>query len=227
MNLFGETWAWLTSPASWSEGGIPARIGEHLTVTLIAVSIAAVIAVPLGVLIGHRRRGGGWFVASAGAARAIPTLGLLTLFALALGIGLVAPVLVLVILAIPPLLAGAHAGVAAIDNSVSEAARAIGMSEAQIVLTVEVPLAARSVLGGVRSATLQVVATATLAAYVSDSGLGRFIMTGLKSRDYAEMLGGSALVAAMALLLDALFVVLLRSTTRRTASLTAPPERTP
>ena len=210
MNLIAEAWAWLTDPAAWSEGGIPERIVQHLAVTVVVVVLAALIALPTGLVVGHRRRGGGWVVATSGAARAIPTLGVLTLFALWLGIGLLAPVLALVLLAIPPLIAGAYAGVAAIDRSIPEAARAIGMSEWQIVGRVEVPLAARTIVGGLRSATLQVVATATLAAYTSDAGLGRYIIGGLKSRDYAEMIGGSMLVVALALILDAAFALTLR-----------------
>jgi len=226
MNLLAEAWAWLTDPASWTDGGIPERIAQHLAVTFVVVVIAAVIALPAGIAVGHRRRGGGWVVATSGAARAIPTLGVLTLFALWLGIGLVAPVLALVLLAIPPLIAGAYAGVAAIDHSIPEAARAIGMSEAQIVGRVEVPLAARTIVGGLRSATLQVIATATLAAYISDTGLGRYIIGGLKSRDYAEMIGGSVLVVALALILDAAFALALRLRIFRTTTSARHHERT-
>lgn len=207
MNLFVETWAWLTDPGSWGEAGIGSRLIEHLAVTVGVVLIAAVVALPVGIGVGHRRSGGGWVIGVAGAARSIPTLGVLTVFALWLGIGLAAPMLALVLLALPPLLAGAYSGVAAIDRTIPEAARAIGMSEAQIIATVEMPIAARTILGGLRSATLQVVSTATLAAYTSDTGLGRYIISGLKSRDYVEMIGGSALVVALALLLDAVFVL--------------------
>lgn len=226
MNLIADAWAWLTDPASWSDGGIPERIAQHLAVTLVVVALAAIIALPTGIVVGHRRRGSGWVVATSGAARAIPTLGVLTLFALWLGIGLVAPVLALVLLAIPPLIAGAYSGVVSIDHSIPEAARAIGMSETQIVGTVEMPLASRTIVGGLRSATLQVVATATLAAYTSDTGLGRYIIGGLKSRDYAEMIGGSILVVALALALDGVFVLSLRSLVFRRNPLPHHQERT-
>lgn len=143
--------------------------------------------------------------ALAGAARAVPTLGLLTLLGLALGIGLLAPGIALVVLAIPPLLAGAYAGVASVDANTVKAARAMGMTESQIIFRVELPLAAPVVIGGVRSAVMQVIATATLAAYTADAGLGRYIFAGLKTRDYGEMIGGALLVIALALLVEALF----------------------
>jgi len=142
-------------------------------------------------------------VASAtGAARAIPSLGLLTLFGLWLGIGLEAPLLTLVVLAVPSLLAGVYSGFMAVDPAIPQAARAVGFSAAQVVWRVETPLALPVMLGGLRAATLQVVATATLAAYTADYGLGRYLFAGLKTRDYAQMLGGSLVVIALALLLE-------------------------
>lgn len=203
MSLARDTQAWLTDAAQWSgSSGIPVRTVEHLEITAAAIAAAAVIALPLGVLIGHTRRGT-WLVgAVTGAARAIPTLGLLTMFALWLGIGLEAPFLALVVLAIPSLLAGTYAGIQALDRSTAGAARAIGMSPGQVVWRVELPLALPLILGGLRAATLQVVATATLAAYTADHGLGRYLFSGLKSRDYPQMLGGALVVTALALVLE-------------------------
>lgn len=203
MNLIGDALAWLTDSANWiGHSGIPSRVAQHLFITVIAVVAASILALPLGILIGHTQRGIGIVGAFTGAARAIPTLGLLTIFGLALGIGPQAPVLALIVLAVPSLLAGGYAGVQAIDRSTINAARAIGMSTPQLIRSVELPLALPVIVGGVRTATLQVVATATLAAYTSDYGLGRYIFTGLKSRDYAEMLGGAFLVIAIALALE-------------------------
>ncbi|MDR0284857.1 MAG: ABC transporter permease [Propionibacteriaceae bacterium] len=200
MNL-GETFTWLAT--HWAgPGGIGARLAQHLLLTLAVVAVAAIVALPLGVLIGHTHKGAAVVGASVGAARAIPTLGLLTLFGLALGIGLRAPVLALVILALPSLLAGAYAGVETVPPAVVEAARAVGLSETQIVWRVELPLGAPVIIGGLRAATLQVVSTATLAAYIADTGLGRFLFIGLKSRDYAQMVGGAILVIALALILE-------------------------
>ncbi|MGJ3509074.1 ABC transporter permease [Enemella sp. A6] len=218
MSLLADALTWLTDPAHWSgTNGIPTRLGQHVLLTVGTVAAAGVIALPVGVLIGHTRRGAGWVGALTGAARAVPTLGLLTLFGLALGIGLRAPLLALIVLALPSLLAGAYAGVQAIDPAVSQAARAIGMSPRQVVWDVELPLALPVIVGGIRAATLQVVATATLAAYIADYGLGRYLFSGLKSRDYAAMLGGAIVVIALALLLEVLLAIVQRLVTTRIA----------
>ncbi|MFV0252495.1 MAG: ABC transporter permease [Beutenbergiaceae bacterium] len=218
MTLFAEALAWLTDTANWvGGGGIPARMGQHLLISLATVVIAGAMALPAGILIGHTRTGAGMIGALTGAARAIPTLGLLTLFGLALGIGITAPLLALVVLAIPSLLAGAYAGVQAIDPAIPQAARAIGMSPRQVITAVELPLAMPVLIGGIRAATLQVVATATLAAYTADVGLGRFLFIGLKSRDYAQMLGGALLVIVLALGMELVLSAVQRSAARRAA----------
>jgi osmoprotectant transport system permease protein len=215
MNLFTQALSWLADPAHWTgTGAIPTRTGQHLAITAAAIAAAALIALPTGILIGHTRRGAGTIGAIAGAARAIPTLGLLTLFGLALGIGVRAPLLALIVLAIPSLLAGAYAGIQSIDPATPAAARAIGMNRAQVIATVEIPLALPVIIGGLRAATLQVVATATLAAYTSDTGLGRYLFTGLKSRDYPQMLAGALLVIALALLLELALAAVQRLSTQ-------------
>jgi len=203
MNYLRSAFAWLGDPTNWAgQTGIGERLGQHLFATAIVVVAAGVIALPVGVAVGHTRRGAGVVGAIAGAARSVPTLGLLTLFALALGIGLRAPLLALVVLAIPSLLAGAYAGVESVDPAMSDAARAMGMNELRIVTQVELPLGAPVIIGGLRSATLQVVSTATLVAYAADWGLGRYLFAGLKTRDYGQMLGGALLVIALALILE-------------------------
>ena len=208
MNLFGDALNWILDPANYAgPGGIPVRLVEHLVFTVVTVLMASLVAIPVGFLIGHTGRGRSLAVAASGGLRAIPTLGLLTLVALWVGIGLSAPFVALTVLAIPPILAGAYAGFEAIDRSIIDSARSVGMSESQIVRTVEVPLGMPLLIAGIRSATLQVVATATLAAYVADIGLGRFLFAGLKTRDYAEMLGGSILVILLALVLEGIFAL--------------------
>ena len=209
MTFFIEAMAWLVDPANYvGPNAIGVRVLEHLGFTLLTLFFASVVAVPVGFLIGHTGRGRGLAVGSSGALRAIPTLGLLTLVALSVGIGLTAPYVALTVLAIPPILAGAYTGFEAIDRKTIDAARAVGMSEGQIVRKVEVPLGLPLLIGGLRSATLQIVATATLAAYVADFGLGRYLFAGLKTRDYAEMLGGSIVVILLALALEGIFTVL-------------------
>lgn len=213
MNIFFEAWLWLTDPLNWEgAGSIPVRIGEHLFYTVLAMAAAALIAVPLGWLIGHTGRGRELAVSISGAARALPTFGLLYLFVMLAGVTLRGPstVLVLVLLAIPPILAGAYAGLEVIDRRTIDAARAMGMTEWQILWKVEVPLGLPLLLGGLRSATLQVVATATLAAFVNLGGLGYDIVQGIALRRYDQMLGAAILVIILALLLDAIFAILER-----------------
>ena len=168
-------------------------------------------------MIGHTGRGR-WLVSATGAARAIPTLGVLTLAGLWLGIGLAAPTLALLVLAVPPLLSATYSGIASTPRTTVDAARAIGLTESQILAQVEVPHAAGLVAAGVRSATLQVIATTTLAAYTANYGLGRFLYTGLKTRDYAQMIGGAIVVVALALATDALLALIARRLRDRTHS---------
>lgn len=216
MNYITEAIAWILDPANASgSDGVWARSAEHLWYTLLAVAAACVIAIPLGYLVGHTRRGRGLVVVSSGAARALPTLGVVTLVGLVLGIGLVAPLVALVLLAVPSVLAGAYAGLEAIDPRTVDAARAMGMSEWQVLTRVEIPLGLPLLLGGIRSATLQVIATATLAAYVGAGGLGRFLFLGLKTQDYPQMLAAALLVVLIALILEGVFELAERQTAHR------------
>ena len=171
----------------------------------------AAIAIPIGLWIGHTGRLRGLAVVSSGALRALPTLGVLTYASLFTGIGIKAAIFTLVLLAVPPLLAGAYAGLEVVDRQTIDAARAIGMTEWQILSKVEVPLALPLIVGGFRSATLQVLATATVAAYIpGPGGLGRFLIDGLALSDYPRVVAGSVVVIALALILDGIFVVLQR-----------------
>ncbi len=209
MNLVSATWAWLTDPAHWSGAdGIWTRSLEHLEYTVLTLVIASAIALPLGLWIGHTGRLRGLAISLAGALRALPTLGVLTLAVLISGIGLVPPILALVLLAIPPLLAGAYSGLESVDRNTLDAARAMGMTEWQVLRKVEIPLSAPLLIGGVRSATLQVIATATVAAYVALGGLGRYLFDGIALRDTPKMLAGAILVIIIALVLDGMFALL-------------------
>ncbi|WP_026459734.1 ABC transporter permease [Schaalia suimastitidis] len=205
MTIIIDAIVWIATASNWTgSGGIWVRLAQHLAVTAGVVILACLIALPTGLLIGHSRRGTVIIPLCAGAARSLPTLGLLTLCGLWVGVGITAPFLALLVLAMPPLLAGAYAGVASVDPKVVEAARAIGLSPWQILQKVEIPLAMPVIMEGIRSTILQVVATATLAAYTADAGLGRFLFTGLKTRDWPQMLAGAILVVLLALCLDAL-----------------------
>lgn len=214
MNLFSEMWQWLTDPVNWSgAGGIPTRLMEHVSYSGIVMVIAVVIAFPLGLVVGHTGRGSGAVIGISGALRALPTLGLLTLFSLLMGLGLVPPLLTLVILAIPPILTASYAGVAEVPPLVKDAARAQGMTPVQVLTRVEVPLALPVVMGGIRNAALQVIATATVAAYINLGGLGRYLIDGLAVRDYSTMLGSVVLVAVLALATDAVLAAVQRAMT--------------
>lgn len=223
MNLFADALLWVLDAANWGgAGGIGARLLEHLGFSAAVVAAAAVLGIPAGVAIGHSGRGRGIVVAVTGGARALPTLGLLTILGLSLGIGLEAPFLALLVLALPPVLAGAYAGVEAVDRQAVGAARAVGMTEWQLVSDVELPLAAPVIVGGLRSAALQVISTATLAAYISDTGLGRPLFEGLKTQQYDVMLGASILVALLALVVELGFQLVQSAAARR-----AEPHRAP
>ncbi|GEM34652.1 ABC transporter permease [Nocardia neocaledoniensis NBRC 108232] len=205
MNLFVDAWQYLSDGANWGgSAGIETRLLQHLWYSFLTVALSAVVAVPVGLLIGHTRRGSALLVGFANAMRALPTLGLLTFLVLLLGLGLIPPLLALITVGIPPLLAGAYAGIANVPADVVDASRAMGMTESQILLRVEVPNAMPVTLGGLRSATLQVVATATIAAYVNLGGLGRYIFDGIGLYRYDLVLVGALLVAVLALVLDAL-----------------------
>lgn len=213
MNVILDAFAWLFSPDRLTGSApIPATILEHLFFTFVSVVIASLIAIPLGYLIGHTGRGREIAVGLSGAARALPSFGLILLLVLVIGVTQkpLAAFIAFVLLAIPSILAGAYAGLEAIDRRVIDAARATGMTEWQILWKVEVPLGLPLLIGGLRSATLQVVATVTVAAYIGLGGLGFYIIQGLALRRFDQTLGGAILVVALALLLDGLFALLQR-----------------
>ena len=210
--VVSQAWTWLVSADSWSgDGGIGARILEHLGYSLLATVIAAVIGVALGVVVGHTGRGQGAVLGASGILRAMPSLGLLTFLALIIPAGVTLPLIpstiVLVILAVPPILAATASGFRSIDRSVIDAAYAMGHSTKQVIGRVEFPLAMPVLIGGLRSAWLQVLATATIAAYLGLGGLGRFLLDSLAVRDYGVMLGAAVLVAGLALITDLVFTI--------------------
>ncbi|GAA1697606.1 ABC transporter permease [Microbacterium sediminicola] len=218
MNLLVDAWLWLTDPAQWSgQFGIPTLLLQQLGYTAAAVGIAAAIAVPTGWAIGHTGRGRELAVALSGAARALPSFGLLILLILVLGVTRrpEAALITFVLLAIPSLLAGAYTGIEAIDRATIDAARAVGMTRWQVLWRVEIPLGLPLLIGGLRTATLQVVATVTIAAYVNLGGLGWPIIQGIPLRRFDQVLAGAILVAALALVLDAALALAQRASRPR------------
>lgn len=199
MNLFG----YLLDQQNWpGPDGIGALLLRHLYYTAVSVGVAAVLAIPLGILIGHTRRGSFLVIGVSNAARAIPSLGLLVLVVLLLGTSSFPIILVLAVLAVPPILTATAAGVEGADPDAVYSARALGMTGGQIVGQVEGPLAMPLVISGLRSATLQVVATATVAAFAAGGGLGELLISGQHNNDYSQMFAGAVLVALLAIVLD-------------------------
>jgi osmoprotectant transport system permease protein len=216
--MINGIWSWLTDSANWnSTDGIPARLLEHLGYSFGAVAIALVIALPLGLYIGHTGKGAGAIVGTANSVRALPTVGLLYLVVLLLqaklpaGIAYLGPTLVtLVVLAVPPILSNTYAGVDGVDPAVRDAAYGMGMTGGQVLGRVEVPNALPLIISGLRSAVLQVIATATIAAYVSLGGFGYFIREGQQTNNYNEMAAGAVLVAVLAVACDLILAAVQR-----------------
>ena len=215
MNLL---WTWLTDSSHWhGQDGVLTRLYEHLQYSFLAVALGALIAVPVGLYVGHTGRGRFLAVNLTGALRAIPSLGLLYVALLWLSPHLrgdsayfIPTELVLVVLAVPPLLAGVYAGVEQVEPAARDAARGIGMTGRELLFRIEVPCAMPLMFSGLRSSMLQVVATATLGAVVSLGGFGRFILDGIYQQDYGQAAAGAVLVAALALVLDLLLALLQR-----------------
>jgi osmoprotectant transport system permease protein len=208
MNLFSEAFSYILDGANWAgPTGIGARLLEHMWYSLLAVVLSAAVAIPIGLIIGHLRRGDAVVVGLVNALRSLPTLGVLVFLVLVIGLGLIPPIIALVLLGIPPLLAGTYSGIANVDAHVVDAARAMGMTESQVLLRVEIPNALPLILGGLRNTTLQIIATATVAAYVNLGGLGRYIFDGLALYDYGRVLVGAILVALLTLVVDGLLAL--------------------
>jgi osmoprotectant transport system permease protein len=221
MNLVGDTIAWLTDPARWSgPGSIPLRLGEHIGLSAIALLVAVAIALPAGLAIGHTRRGGALAANLANIGRAIPSLAVigvvLPLTAAIdpqLGFKVYPTLVAMVVLAIPPILVNAEAGVAGVDPELVESARGMGLRERQVLGRVEVPIALPVILTGIRSGATQIVATMTLGAIFGGGGLGRFLVEGIAQRDAPMSTSGVVLVALLALATEGAFVVAQRLAT--------------
>jgi osmoprotectant transport system permease protein len=208
VNFIERAISYVLTADNWTGPvGLAARILEHLEYTALAVGASALIAIPVGLIIGHTGRGTLLVVGAVNGLRSLPTLGVLLFGTLLFGLGLGPSLVALMLLGVPALLAGTYAGIANVEPTVVDAARAMGMNEVQVLLRVEVPNALPLILGGLRNATLQVVATATVAAYASLGGLGRYLIDGIKEREFHLALVGALMVAVLALVLDGLLAV--------------------
>jgi len=204
VSALGDAVVYLNDPLNWTrQGGIADLLRQHLEISGLAVAAAVVVGVPIGVLLGHTGRGGGFVIGLANVSRAVPTLALLTVFAVTpIGFGQTATTIALALFALPPVLTNTYVGFRGVDRDLVEASRAMGMTGRQVVLKAELPAAAPLLMTGVRTAAVQVVATATLAALVAGGGLGDLINLGFGQQDYGVVVAGAVLVAALAVLTE-------------------------
>ena len=202
--------AWFLDPAHWSgANGVPYRLAQHVGISLVSIAIALAIALPVGLYIGHTRRGQALAINLANIGRAIPSLAAIAIvvpFTQMIdpgkGFNLYPTIVAMVVLAIPPILVNTYAGIAEVDGDLVESARGMGMTERQVLGSVEIPIALPVIVGGLRSATVQVIATATLGAIYGLGALGGYIVEGVAQRDDGRLFAGVVLVAALALLAE-------------------------
>jgi osmoprotectant transport system permease protein len=206
--------SYLFDPEHWdpnTSGGFPQLIISHLGYSALALIIGVIIALPVGLYIGHTGRGSFLAINAGNAGRSLPTLGLLMLMVTLLGLGLLPVLIALTVLVIPPILTSTYAGMRAVDHSVVDAAKGMGMRPLQVLFRVEFPMALPVIMGGFRSAALQVIATATVAASVGLGGLGRLLIDGLAVNDYSRVMAGAIVVAVLAVVLDLVLALVQRS----------------
>jgi len=215
MSAIGDAFTWLNDPANWTgRDGVPYLTGEHLAISGAAVGAACLVSWPVAIWLGHVGRGGWLTGVLSTLSRAVPTLALLTLFAATpIGFGNRATAVALAVFAIPPLLTNAYVGIREVDRDVVEAARGMGLSPLQVLARVEVPLALPLVAAGFRTAAVQVVATASLAALVGGGGLGVIVVEGFGLQRPGQIVAGAVLIALLALLTELVLGWLQRSVT--------------
>lgn len=231
MGLLAEVWDWFAEPQRWTgtgvDPGIITRLWEHMSMSLQAAGLAALVVLPIALYIGHTRRFEFAAVSIGNIGRALPSFGILGItFALTIGLpgtlGFWATFVALFLLAIPPILTNAYIGIKGVDGETIESARGMGLTEREILSKIELPLAAPLIVAGLRLATVQVVATATLGALVAWGGLGRYIVDGFAAGDDVQLLAGAILVAVVAILTEVAFEALERIAAPRLISKKTP-----
>ena len=214
--VLGDAFAYLNDPLSWTgPGGILDLLGDHLWMTFVAVLLAAVVALPLGLWFGHAGRGGAAVVATANLTRALPTLALLYIFTAGLGLGQWPTILAVAVFAVPPILSNTWTGLREVDPATRDAGIGMGMSGARLLRDVELPLALPLVAAGLRTAVVQVVATVSLASLVGGGGLGLIISNGIFTQRYGQALAGALIVVVVCLGLEGLLAAAQRLLTPR------------
>jgi len=203
MSFIGQVVQWFLDPAHWQgDAGIVHRTYEHVLMSGLSVLTAAMIALPVGIAIGHFGRGGILAINVSNIGRAVPSFAVLVIAVQLFGIGALPAFIALVALAIPPMVTNSYIGMREVDADVREAARGMGMRERAVLLRVELPIALPLIMAGIRTSAVNVVATATLAALVAWGGLGRFIVDGLGLQDYTMLFAGAVLVALLSLIVE-------------------------
>ncbi|HEY8737626.1 MAG TPA: ABC transporter permease [Candidatus Dormibacteraeota bacterium] len=211
MSLLGQVVRWFLDGNHWSgDSGIPNRLTEHLLMSGASILVAALIALPIGIWLGHIGKGGILAINISNIGRAIPSFALLVLAVELVGIGALPAFIALVALAIPPMVTNSYIGMGEVDADVREAARGMGMRERAVLLRVELPIALPFIMAGVRTSAVNVVATATLAALVGWGGLGRFIIDGFSQRDDVQIIAGALIVAILSVGVEFTFTGLQR-----------------
>jgi osmoprotectant transport system permease protein len=214
MSFLGSVVHWFLNPAHWhGDFGIPNRLQEHVLMSLAATSAAILIALPVGLTLGHFGRGGALAINISNVGRALPSFAILVIAVQVVGIGATPAFLALVALAIPPMITNSFVGMRDVNPELRDAARGLGMSELRVLVRVELPNALPVVMAGVRTAGVQVVATATLAALVGWGGLGRFIIDGFSQLDYVQVFAGAVLVVALSAVAEIGLALLQRALT--------------
>lgn len=210
-SLPNQIWAYLSDGENWSgPSGLASLIVNHIEQSGLALLVSAMIALPIGLYIGHTNRFSFLAINLGNLARAFPTVGVLVLVLALTSIGIFPLVVSLVLLAVPPILASTYAGMRAVDPATRDAAQGVGMSQAEMIRQVEIPMALPLILSGLRAATLQIVATATIGAKAGLENLGTPMFDGQAIQDFGILGGGAVLVTLLALTLDSLFALLQR-----------------
>jgi osmoprotectant transport system permease protein len=200
MTVLSNVAKWFADPSHWSgPDGIPQRLVEHIQISAEAVAIGAVIALPIGIALGHYGRFGNLAINLSNVGRALPSFGLLVIAFQVFGLGNLPILVALVALAIPPMVTNSFVGLSEVDPDIKEAARGMGFRELAQLLRIELPLAVPLVMAGIRTSAVQVVATATLAALIAGGGFGRYVIDGFAQQDYTKLFAGAILVALLAL----------------------------
>jgi osmoprotectant transport system permease protein len=216
MEFLGEVLAWFTAPEQWTgRDSIPVHLGGHLALSAAALVGGVLIALPIGIAIGHTGRGALLAIGLSNVGRAIPSLAILGIvfpisLRLNLGFGFAPTLIALIALAIPPIVTNTYAAIREVDRDLVEAGRGMGMGELQLLTRVELPVGASLVMTGVRTAAVQVVATASLGAVISADCLGFFVLKGIAIQDRPQIFAGALMIAALSMVVELLFAALQR-----------------